>query len=239
MKSLALQPWKWFSSQWGLPSANQLCATEKPLNIFGPLYCGDNVSESKLWSCWTHPSLPTFPSLALPPPPLSSSVICFLNTFSSIFFRSAEGETPPRLICPGVIWLQDCKDWSGQIKTIDSPCAKTHSFTPTADSFLPSPGSRHQMTHRRRRGGGAEVSAVAILRPEERSELCVSLWCEQRLMTWAVQMKQQTRMVQRIFFPRLQYFPLFGPVMIELTKSLHHLCHRKFYMQKKRRRFSF
>lgn len=87
------------------------------------------------------------------------------------------------------------------------PCAKTHSFTPTADSFLPSPGSRHQMTHWRRRGGGAEVSAVAILRPEERSELCVSLWCEQRLMTWAVQMKQQTRMVQRIFFSQAPIFP--------------------------------
>lgn len=58
-----------------------------------------------------------------------------------------------------------------------------------------------------RRGGGAEVSAVAILRPEEWSELCVSLWCEQRLMTWAVQMKQQTRMVQRIFFSHAPIFP--------------------------------
>lgn len=174
MKSLALQPWKWFSSQWELPSANQLCAMEKPLNIFGPLYCSDNVSESKLWIRWTHPSLAVFSSLAHSLPQLSASSTLFLV----IFFPSAEGETPPRLICPEVIWLQDCKDWSGQIKTIDSPCAKTHSFTPTADSFLRSPGSQHQMTHWRRRGGGAEVSAVAVLRPEDQSEQRVSLWCE-------------------------------------------------------------
>lgn len=47
MKSLALQPWTRFSLQWRLPSTNQLCAAEKPQNIFGPLYCADNVSEAK------------------------------------------------------------------------------------------------------------------------------------------------------------------------------------------------
>lgn len=92
MKSLALQPWKWFSSQWGLPSANQLCATEKPLNIFGPLYCGDNVSESKLWSRWTHPSLSTSP-ISHPSSSSSSLFLSYLlpQHFLQYFFPVCRG----------------------------------------------------------------------------------------------------------------------------------------------------
>lgn len=135
MKSLALQPWKWFSSQWGLPSANQLCATEKPLNIFGPLYCGDNVCEAKLQILLNESS----PPLSLPPSLSLPSVIGFLNNFSSFFFTflSAAVETL-LLICPGVICLRGVPERIDRVKSrlltppvpkhIHSPALLTPSF---------------------------------------------------------------------------------------------------------------
>lgn len=86
-------------------------------------------------------SLPLLPSSS---PSLSSPLISFLNTFF-IFFSFCSQEIPAHLICLGVIWLRGIPKRIDRVKSrlLTSPCAKTHSFIPIADSFFPLPGSRH------------------------------------------------------------------------------------------------
>lgn len=135
MKSLALQPWTRFSLQWRLPSTNQLCAAEKPQNIFGPLYCGDNVSEAKAFR-----APPTLPP---PPPHLSAS-----STISAAFLFPAAEETPAFNLSGGLFDYKVPERIDRVKSRLLTPSVPKllHSATLLAASFTPLPGSRHELT---------------------------------------------------------------------------------------------
>lgn len=150
MKSLALQPWKWFSWQWGLPSANQLCAAGKPLNIFGPLHCGERGQAAELYSASLSPYSPIFPSLS------SFSLISFLNKFSGFIFILVVEESPTFNLSVWVIWLwcvPGRTDWV-KLRLLTPPVPKhSHSQPLLTWGFLCQAGGAA--------GGGAKVRAVA------------------------------------------------------------------------------
>lgn len=125
-------------------------------------------------SCRSFEHSPPPPSSLSPSP--SSSVIGFL-TIPPVFLSSpAPEETPAFNLSWGNLTVED---WSSKIKTIDPPCAKTHSFTRLlTPSFLCQAADTNW--HSGGCGGGSgeeeeeEVRAVSVLRFDGSVQVCLT-----------------------------------------------------------------